>query len=61
MASSAGGAEHLGDDLYRLTGVQPDGEAWPFATGDVVKCKERTLSGDWGQPGPVPLAYEKST
>jgi hypothetical protein len=54
-------AEHLGDDLYRLTGVQPDGEAWPFATGDVVKCKERTLSGDWGQPGPVLLAYEKST
>jgi hypothetical protein len=54
-------AEHLGDDLYRLTGEQPDGEAWHFATGDVVKCKERTLIGDWGRPGPVLVAYEKST
>ena len=41
-------AEHVGGDLYRLTGEQPDDETWPFAVGDVVRCKERTLSGDRG-------------
>jgi hypothetical protein len=54
-------AEHVAGDLYRLIGEQPDDEAWPFAIGDVVRCKERTLSGDWGRPEPVLVAYEKST
>jgi hypothetical protein len=54
-------AEHLGDDRYRLTGEQPDGEAWPFASGDVVTCKEHTLSGDWGPPERALVAYKKST
>ena len=54
-------AEHVEGDLYRLTGEQPTDEAWPFAVGDVVKCKTRQLSGDWGRRGPVLVAYEKST
>jgi hypothetical protein len=54
-------AEHVGGDLYRLTGEQPDDEAWPFAVGDVVRCKTRELSGDWGLREPVLVAYEKPT
>jgi hypothetical protein len=54
-------AEHVGGDLYRLTGEQPDDEAWPFAVGEVVKCKTRQLSDDGGRRGPVLVAYEKST
>jgi hypothetical protein len=54
-------AEHVGGDQYRLTGEQPDDEAWPFAVGDVVKCKTRQLSGDGGRRGPVLVACEKST
>jgi hypothetical protein len=54
-------AEHVGGDLYRLMGEQPDDEAWSFAIGDLVKCKERTLSGDGGQSKPVLVAYEKLT
>jgi hypothetical protein len=54
-------AEHVGGDLYRLTGEQLDDEAWPFTVGDIVRCKERTLNGDWGRPEPVLVAYEKST
>jgi hypothetical protein len=54
-------AEHLGGDLYRLTGERPDGEVWPFAVGDVVRCEMRTLSGDGGRRAPALVAYEKST
>jgi hypothetical protein len=54
-------AEHVGGDLYRLTGERPDDEVWSFASGDVVRCKERTRSGDWGQSERVLVAYEKST
>ena len=54
-------AEHVEGNVYRLMGEQPDDEAWPFAIGDVVRCKERTLSGDWGRPEPVLVAYEKLT
>jgi hypothetical protein len=54
-------AEHVGGDLYRLTGEQPDNEAWPFAVGDVVRCKTRQLSGDLGRHGPVLVSYEKPT
>jgi len=54
-------AEHVGGDLYRLTGEQPDDEAWPFAADDVITCKTRQLSGEWGRHGPVLVAYEKST
>jgi hypothetical protein len=54
-------AEHLGADLYRLTGAPPEDEAWPFSLGDVVRCEVRTLSGDWGRCAPVLVAQEKST
>ena len=54
-------AEHLGEDRYRLTAAPPDGEVWPFATSDVVRCAERTLAGDGSQPSPVLVAYEKCT
>jgi hypothetical protein len=54
-------AEHVGGELYRLTGEQSDDEAWSFAVGDVVKCKERTRSGDRGRPEAVLVAYEKLT
>jgi hypothetical protein len=53
-------AEHVSGDLYRLTGEQPDDEAWPFAVGDVVRCEKRTLSGDGARPERVLVAYEKS-
>jgi hypothetical protein len=39
-------AEYMGGELYRLTGEKPSDEIWAFSTGDVVKCKMRTL-----QPG----------
>ena len=48
-------AEHLGNDRYRLTGVRPEDEIWPFAVGDVVKCEMRRLSG-----GSALVAYEKA-
>ena len=52
---------HVGGDLYRLTGKPPDDEAWPFAVGDVVRCKERAPSGDWARSEPLLVAYEKLT
>jgi hypothetical protein len=54
-------AEHVGGDLYRLTGEQPDDEVWPFSPGDVVRCQLRSLSGDSAQTESVLVAYEKST
>ena len=50
-------AERVRGDLYRLTGERPEGEAWPFAVGDVVKCAPRMLDG---QSEPVLVAYEKA-
>jgi hypothetical protein len=54
-------AEHVGGDRYRLTGARPDGEVWPFAVGDIVRCKAQRLSADWGRRAPVLVAYERST
>jgi hypothetical protein len=45
-------AEHLGDHLYRLTGEQPEGEVWPFASGDVVKCKSAHSAATGGHRDP---------
>ena len=39
-------ATPLAHGLYRLTGRRPDGESWAFDTGDVVRCRPRSLSGD---------------
>jgi hypothetical protein len=52
-------AEHLSGDLYRVTGQAPEDETWPFASGDVVRCEIRMLSGDGGQREPVLVASEK--
>ena len=54
-------AEHVGSDLYRLTGQPPDDETWAFAAGDVVRCRPQTLSGDGGLDGLVLVACEKAT
>ena len=47
-------AQHVSENSYRLIGRQPEGEVWPFAEGDVVRCELRTLSG-----GATLVAYEK--
>jgi hypothetical protein len=49
-------AEHLGGELYRITGERPDDEVWPFVQGDIVKCRIRTFQ----EGGPQLLAYEKA-
>jgi hypothetical protein len=38
-------AEHLGNDLFRVLGIVPSGEAWQFQPGEVVRCVEQQLSG----------------
>ena len=48
-------AERLDDDRYRLVGERPDDEAWPFTTGDVVRCEMRELGGDI-----ILVAYQKA-
>ena len=51
-------AEHIRDDLYRITGVPPgDSELWEFSTGDVVRCKQKTFSSGKTEL----IAYEKVT
>jgi hypothetical protein len=53
-------AEHLGGDLYTLIGEQPDSEVWPFAVGDVVRCRVQRLRGNGNRLEAVLVAYEKS-
>ena len=52
-------AEHLGGELYRLIDSPPDDEQWEFATGSVVRCHMRRLSGDGGKLNDVLVAYEE--
>lgn len=37
-------AEHLGRDFYRIIEEVPEGEAWEFGPGQVVRCQKRKLS-----------------
>ncbi|MBV9613308.1 MAG: hypothetical protein JO091_12610 [Acidobacteriaceae bacterium] len=37
-------AEHLGRDFYRITEETPEGEAWEYRRGQVVRCKKKNLS-----------------
>ena len=37
-------ALHLGRDFYQISEVVPPGEAWEFATGQVVRCRKQKLS-----------------
>ena len=48
-------AEPVGPMLFRLTGPVPDGEAWAFEPGAVVRCYERTFAD--GTRGPA--AFER--
>ena len=48
-------AEPVGPMLFRLTGPVPDGEAWAFEPGAVVRCYERTFAD--GSRGPA--AFER--
>jgi hypothetical protein len=38
-------AELAGRGLYRLIGPIPQGEAWEFQPGEVVRCQERSFAG----------------
>jgi hypothetical protein len=38
------GATLQPNGTYRLDDAQPDGEAWAFAPGSVVRCERRSLS-----------------
>lgn len=37
-------AEHVGRDFYKIVEAMPEGEAWEFGPGQVVRCKKRNLS-----------------
>jgi hypothetical protein len=37
-------ATHVQEDAYVLGGRVPDDEAWEFQPGELVRCRERTLS-----------------
>ena len=41
-------AEHIRDDVYRIAGEPPDpeDENWEFLPGQLVRCRQHTLSGD---------------
>ncbi len=48
-------AEHLGRDFYRVAETPPEGEAWEFQTGQIVRCKKQKLSS-----GKALVAYEEA-
>lgn len=48
-------AEHLGRDFYRITEAIPQGEAWEFQTGQIVRCRKKMLSS-----GKAMVAYEEA-
>lgn len=48
-------AEHLGRDFYKITEEIPRGEAWEFQTGQIVRCRKKTLSS-----GKAMVAYEEA-
>jgi hypothetical protein len=48
-------AEHLGRDFYRITEEIPQGEAWEFQTGQIVRCRKKMLSS-----GKAMVAYQEA-
>jgi hypothetical protein len=48
-------AQHVSDDVYRITGEAPDAEdeRWQFPPGALVRCRDQMLSG-----GTCVVAYE---
>jgi hypothetical protein len=37
-------AEHMGKDFYRIVEQVPEGEAWEFQPGQIVRCQKKNLS-----------------
>ncbi len=50
-------AERVREGVFRIIGREPEGERWQFASGSLVRCRQRTFSG--GESGFV--AYEMAT
>jgi hypothetical protein len=48
-------AEHLGRDFYIIVDPMPVDETWEFGTGQVVKCRKKSLSNGKGL-----VAYEEA-
>ena len=48
-------AEHIREDIYRISGEVPPEEVWQFQPGEVVRTREQILSGDL-----VLVAYENA-
>jgi hypothetical protein len=49
-------AEHITEDVYRITGEAPEDERWKFSCGQLVRCRQQKLSG-----GDSLVAYESAT
>ena len=49
-------AEHIREDVYRITAEAPENEQWKFSRGQLVRCRHRHLSG-----GDCLVAYESAT
>jgi hypothetical protein len=41
-------AVHVSEDSYRIVDPVPEGEAWLFQPGEVVRCKQREFSDGTG-------------
>ena len=54
-------AEQVTGDLYRLAEKPPQHDRWPFGIGDVVRCKDRALTGTHGHSTRVLVAYERAS
>ena len=37
-------AEHVKEDVYRITGEAPEDEYWKFSPGQLVRCRQQQLS-----------------
>ena len=37
-------AEHIKEDVYRITGKVPEDEQWKFSPGQLVRCRQQKLS-----------------
>jgi hypothetical protein len=48
-------AEHIRDDVYRISGVVPAEEAWQFKPDEIVRARYQKLSG-----GTVLVAYDNA-
>lgn len=51
-------AERLGPDLFRIADSVPEDEQWEFLPGQMVRVRERRLSGDWDVQDVKLVAFE---